>query len=172
MRRLMSSGVRSTMKCWKIDQYGNSNDFLKLQPDVRVPPIAAPDHILIKVRAASVNPIDLRMRGLVAASDDLVDFPIFRRLRSYTIVRVPTAGPVLLPGSVNRAAADAGSRLQWHRGRHGSQCHPVQTGRWSKNAVAWRTLMKIFVYLIRFGALLAPKNKAALPNTCWPMKDW
>ncbi|KAK3098765.1 hypothetical protein FSP39_022868 [Pinctada imbricata] len=50
------------MKAWQIHQYG-SNEELTFSNTVRVPRVRNPKDILVKVHAASVNPIDIRMRG-------------------------------------------------------------------------------------------------------------
>lgn len=49
------------MEAWTIDEYG-SNDVLELR-NVPLPKLQRPTDILIRVRAASVNPIDYRMRS-------------------------------------------------------------------------------------------------------------
>lgn len=51
------------MQAWQIHSYG-SLDELKLS-DVKVPVLSRPSDILIKVDAASVNPIDVAMIGKV-----------------------------------------------------------------------------------------------------------
>ncbi|XP_052811847.1 reticulon-4-interacting protein 1 homolog, mitochondrial-like [Mya arenaria] len=67
--RLYSTGTinvqrksRRRMKAWQIHQYGG-NEELVLSTEARVPEIKKPKEILIEIHAASVNPIDVVMRG-------------------------------------------------------------------------------------------------------------
>lgn len=55
-------GARGHMSAWQIHQYGG-NEELALSSTVRMPTLRSPEDILIQVHAASVNPIDVRMRG-------------------------------------------------------------------------------------------------------------
>lgn len=57
------------MKAWVYDEYGNSQDILKLDADVPVPNLEE-DQVLIKVVAAALNPVDdKRMLGLFKLTD-------------------------------------------------------------------------------------------------------
>ncbi|XP_060571194.1 reticulon-4-interacting protein 1 homolog, mitochondrial-like [Ruditapes philippinarum] len=60
-----STGVRRKMKprmkAWQIHQYGG-NEELVLSETAKIPEIKNPKDILIEIHAASVNPIDVRMR--------------------------------------------------------------------------------------------------------------
>lgn len=49
------------MSCWQIHSYGNMDE-LQLQ-HTRIPIISNPNDVLIKVNAASVNPLDVAMVG-------------------------------------------------------------------------------------------------------------
>lgn len=51
--------VESKMLAWQIHSYGDLNE-LKMS-NVRIPIITNPTEVLIKVQAASVNPIDIAM---------------------------------------------------------------------------------------------------------------
>lgn len=53
---------KGTMRAWQIHQYGG-NEELTLSDSVTIPKIKDPKGILINVHAASINPIDCRMRG-------------------------------------------------------------------------------------------------------------
>lgn len=55
-------GVRGVMKAWQIRRYGG-NEELTWSESVRVPRILHPDDILVSVNAASLNMLDIRMRG-------------------------------------------------------------------------------------------------------------
>ncbi|XP_041832621.1 reticulon-4-interacting protein 1 homolog, mitochondrial-like isoform X2 [Melanotaenia boesemani] len=56
------SRLQSSMSAWVIDQYG-TNGVLKYTEEVTVPTINFASEVLIKVNAASLNPLDLSMRG-------------------------------------------------------------------------------------------------------------
>lgn len=51
--------VEDKMQAWQIHSYGGPEE-LKLS-NIRIPVIARPTDILVKVEASSVNPIDLAM---------------------------------------------------------------------------------------------------------------
>ncbi|XP_041352082.1 reticulon-4-interacting protein 1, mitochondrial-like isoform X2 [Gigantopelta aegis] len=57
-----TSSVLSEMSAWQIHQYGG-NEELSLSTTSRVPYIDHPNDIVVKVHAASVNPIDVHMRS-------------------------------------------------------------------------------------------------------------
>lgn len=63
-RNVCSSAARlqSCMSAWVIDKYG-TNGVLRYTEEVIVPTISSPSEVKIKVYAASVNPIDISMRG-------------------------------------------------------------------------------------------------------------
>jgi len=54
------SFVPTTMKAWQFSDYSGPLNAV-LQNDVRVPPITSPSQVLVKVVAASVNPLDAMM---------------------------------------------------------------------------------------------------------------
>ncbi|XP_045196700.2 reticulon-4-interacting protein 1 homolog, mitochondrial-like [Mercenaria mercenaria] len=53
--------VKPRMKAWQIYQYGG-NEELTLSSSAKIPEIKNPKDLLIEIHAASVNPIDVRMR--------------------------------------------------------------------------------------------------------------
>ncbi|CAG9793613.1 unnamed protein product [Diatraea saccharalis] len=50
------------MGAWRAHAYGGRAE-LRLEA-ARVPPLRAPDHVLVRVRAASLNPLDVAMLGI------------------------------------------------------------------------------------------------------------
>lgn len=54
--------LQSCMSAWVIDQYG-SNGVLRYTEEITVPTINSASEVMIKVHAASLNPIDVAMRG-------------------------------------------------------------------------------------------------------------
>jgi len=53
----------STMSAWQICGY-NGLESLKLVNTVEVPPLSQPNDVLVKVKAASVNALDVMMTGI------------------------------------------------------------------------------------------------------------
>jgi len=54
--------VPSTMSAWQLHAYG-SVDQLKLSDSVLLPVISRPHDVLVRVHAASINPVDVMMVG-------------------------------------------------------------------------------------------------------------
>jgi len=52
----------STMSAWQLHEYGSINQ-LKLSESVPLPVICRPRDVLVRVHAASVNPVDVMMVG-------------------------------------------------------------------------------------------------------------
>ncbi|XP_077296997.1 NAD(P)H oxidoreductase RTN4IP1, mitochondrial-like [Arctopsyche grandis] len=76
------ANARDKMSAWQIHSYGDLSE-LQLSPQTRIPHIAHPNQVLIKVEAASVNPIDVAMIGGYGATAlnlmrhiDNVEFPL------------------------------------------------------------------------------------------------
>lgn len=57
-----SPRARSAMPSWVIDRYGR-NEVLRFTRDMVFPVIQYPNEVIVKVHAASLNPIDLSMRS-------------------------------------------------------------------------------------------------------------
>lgn len=80
------SGV---MKAWQIRRYGG-NDELMWSESVRVPRIVHPEDVLVAVNAASLNMLDIRMRGNYKCMSDVLYIYIYSmnildiRMRSTT----------------------------------------------------------------------------------------
>lgn len=62
LARSARSACGGRMRAWRAHAYGPAAAELRLER-ARVPPLRAPDHVLVRVRAASLNPIDLAMLG-------------------------------------------------------------------------------------------------------------
>ncbi|KAM9703941.1 reticulon-4-interacting protein 1 homolog, mitochondrial-like [Menidia menidia] len=56
------SRLQSTMQAWVIDQYG-TNGVLRYTEEISIPTINFASEVMIKVNAASLNPLDVSMRG-------------------------------------------------------------------------------------------------------------
>lgn len=50
------------MPAWVIDKYGG-NDVLRFTKNASFPFITYPNEVIVKVYAAGINPLDVRMRG-------------------------------------------------------------------------------------------------------------
>ncbi|XP_014673293.1 PREDICTED: reticulon-4-interacting protein 1 homolog, mitochondrial-like [Priapulus caudatus] len=59
-RSCSSSACNQTCRSWAVHKYGGS---MQMAVDGRIPVITDPNDVLIKVSAASVNPIDIKMTG-------------------------------------------------------------------------------------------------------------
>ncbi|XP_059449537.1 2-methylene-furan-3-one reductase-like [Corylus avellana] len=71
---MAAPSIPSHVKAWVYSEYGSAVDVLKLDQNVAVPHVRE-DQVLIKVVAASLNPVDSkRMRGFLKATD--TPFPI------------------------------------------------------------------------------------------------
>lgn len=57
----------STMSAWQLHEYGSINQ-LKLSNSVPLPIISRPHDVLVRVQAASVNPVDVMMLGKWSSS--------------------------------------------------------------------------------------------------------
>ncbi|CAB1342665.1 unnamed protein product [Coregonus sp. 'balchen'] len=64
LRRNLSSSsrLRSSMPAWVIDEYGN-NGVLRFTEEATAPSVNSASEVLIQVHAASLNPLDISMRG-------------------------------------------------------------------------------------------------------------
>lgn len=63
VRKISTTSPRNTvMPAWVIDKYGK-NEVLRFTQNMMIPIIHYPNEVIIKVHAASVNPIDVNMRS-------------------------------------------------------------------------------------------------------------
>lgn len=56
------------MKGWQIHEYGGI-ELLQYNEHIKIPTINSPTDVLVEVRAASVNPIDVAMMGTISLLD-------------------------------------------------------------------------------------------------------
>lgn len=61
-QHVFEGGESHKMAAWQIHSYGGLEE-LQLSRSTRIPTIMNPNDVLIKVRASSINPIDLAMMG-------------------------------------------------------------------------------------------------------------
>ncbi|XP_029451186.1 reticulon-4-interacting protein 1, mitochondrial [Rhinatrema bivittatum] len=82
LRKINTSPQRSTvMPAWVIDKYG-PNDVLRYNKNMMFPIIHYPNEVIIKVHAASLNPLDINMRsGYGAASMNMTRDPLHIQTR-------------------------------------------------------------------------------------------
>ncbi|CAK6446728.1 unnamed protein product [Pipistrellus nathusii] len=82
VRKISTTSPRSTvMPAWVIDKYGK-NEVLRFTQNMMMPIIHYPNEVIIKVHAASVNPIDVNMRsGYGAAALNMKRDPLHIKIK-------------------------------------------------------------------------------------------
>lgn len=81
VRKISTTSPRSTvMPAWVIDKYG-SNEVLRFTQNMMIPMIHYPNEVIIKVHAASINPIDVNMRSKFQKTLLITFFFFFFNLR-------------------------------------------------------------------------------------------
>ncbi|XP_047617809.1 reticulon-4-interacting protein 1, mitochondrial isoform X3 [Phacochoerus africanus] len=82
VRKITTTSARSTvMPAWVIDKYGN-NEVLRFTQNMMIPMIHYPNEVVIKVHAASINPIDVNMRsGYGATALNMKRDPLHIRIK-------------------------------------------------------------------------------------------
>lgn len=58
----VASACRTVMPAWVIDKYG-TNEVLRFTKNASFPVIDYPNEVIVKVHAAGLNPLDVKMRG-------------------------------------------------------------------------------------------------------------
>ncbi|KAM4772270.1 NAD(P)H oxidoreductase RTN4IP1, mitochondrial [Rhinophrynus dorsalis] len=103
-----SSKRKTVMPAWVIDKYGG-NEVLRFSDNMMFPVINYPNEVIIKVHAASLNPIDVNMRsGYGAASLNMSRDPL----------NVKTAGsefPLVLGRDVSGVVMECGLSVRYFK---------------------------------------------------------
>uniref|UniRef100_A0A1A8HBB8 NAD(P)H oxidoreductase RTN4IP1, mitochondrial n=1 Tax=Nothobranchius korthausae TaxID=1143690 RepID=A0A1A8HBB8_9TELE len=105
-RNICSSPPRpqSCMSSWVIDQYG-TNGVLKYTEEVPIPTINSANEVMIKVFAASLNPLDVAMRGGYGAT--LLNL----RRDPFSVLNNYNEFPLILGRDLSGVVVDCGSRV-------------------------------------------------------------
>ncbi|XP_053314983.1 reticulon-4-interacting protein 1, mitochondrial [Spea bombifrons] len=109
LRKISTSSKRNTvMPAWVIDKYGG-NDVLRFNENMLFPTINYPNEVIIKVHAASLNPIDVNMRsGYGSASLNMTRDPL----------SIKTSGsefPLILGRDVSGVVMECGVNVQYFK---------------------------------------------------------
>lgn len=96
------SRLQNCMSAWVIDQYG-TNGVLKYTEEVAIPTVSSTSEVMIKVHAASLNPLDIAMRGGYGAK--------LLKLRRDPLSVMDTVSefPLILGRDVSGVVVDCGS---------------------------------------------------------------
>ncbi|RVE55710.1 hypothetical protein OJAV_G00229220 [Oryzias javanicus] len=96
------SRLQSSMSAWVIDQYGSSG-VLRLTEEIALPVINVASEVMIKVNAASLNPLDVAMRGGYGAT--LLNL----RRDPSSVLSSSNEFPLILGRDVSGTVVDCGS---------------------------------------------------------------
>ncbi|XP_054617558.1 reticulon-4-interacting protein 1 homolog, mitochondrial-like [Dunckerocampus dactyliophorus] len=107
LRRHVSSSpwrLQSTMSAWVIDHFG-TNEVLRYSEDMPVPTITSSNQVMVRVHAASLNPLDVSMRGGYGAK--------LLKLRKNPLSMMDNDGefPLILGRDVSGVVVDCGSEV-------------------------------------------------------------
>ncbi|KAK9531444.1 hypothetical protein VZT92_010870 [Zoarces viviparus] len=98
------SRLHGCMSAWVIDQYG-TNGVLKYTEEVPVPTVSSPSEVMIKVHAASLNPLDTSMRGGYGAK------LLKLRRDPMSVMDSDSEFPLILGRDVSGVVVDCGSEV-------------------------------------------------------------
>ncbi|XP_040920918.1 reticulon-4-interacting protein 1 homolog, mitochondrial-like [Toxotes jaculatrix] len=98
------SRLQSCMSAWVIDKYGN-NGVLRYTEEITVPTVSSPNEVMIKVHAASINPIDISMRGGYGAK------LLKLRRDPMSVMDSDSEFPLILGRDVSGVVVDCGSEV-------------------------------------------------------------
>ncbi|XP_057678703.1 reticulon-4-interacting protein 1 homolog, mitochondrial-like isoform X1 [Corythoichthys intestinalis] len=96
--------AQSRMSAWVIDQFG-TNEVLRYSEDMPVPTITSSSQVMIQVHAASLNPLDVAMRG--GYGDKLIKL----RKDPFSIMDNDSGFPLILGRDVSGVVVDCGSEV-------------------------------------------------------------
>lgn len=98
------SRLHGCMSAWVIDQYG-TNGSLKYTEELPVPTVSSPSEVMIRVHAASLNPLDISMRGGYGAK--ILKF----RRDPLSVMHDDSEFPLILGRDVSGVVEDCGSEV-------------------------------------------------------------
>uniref|UniRef100_A0A8C3G5H5 NAD(P)H oxidoreductase RTN4IP1, mitochondrial n=1 Tax=Cyclopterus lumpus TaxID=8103 RepID=A0A8C3G5H5_CYCLU len=98
------SRLHGCMSAWVIDQYG-TNGALKYTEELPVPTVSSPSEVMIRVHAASLNPLDVSMRGGYGAK--MLKF----RRDPLSVMDNDSEFPLILGRDVSGVVEDCGSEV-------------------------------------------------------------
>lgn len=90
------------MSAWVIDQYG-SNEVFRFTDDIAIPTVNSPSEVMIRVNAASLNPLDISMRGGYGAA------LLKLRRDPMSVMKNDAEFPLVLGRDVSGVVVDCGS---------------------------------------------------------------
>ncbi|XP_060946967.1 reticulon-4-interacting protein 1 homolog, mitochondrial-like [Limanda limanda] len=97
-------GRQSCMSAWVVDQYG-SNGVLRFTEEAPAPTVRSPTELTIQVHAASLNPLDLAMRGGYGAK------MLKLRRDPMSVMDGDSEFPVILGRDVSGVVVDCGAEV-------------------------------------------------------------
>uniref|UniRef100_A0A8C4NPB0 NAD(P)H oxidoreductase RTN4IP1, mitochondrial n=1 Tax=Dicentrarchus labrax TaxID=13489 RepID=A0A8C4NPB0_DICLA len=106
-RRNVSSSpsrLQGCMSAWVIDQYG-TNGSLRFTEEITVPTVSSPSEVMIQVHAASLNPLDISMRGGYGAK------VLKLRRDPMSVMGSDSEFPLILGRDVSGVVVDCGSEV-------------------------------------------------------------
>ncbi|KAM7367794.1 hypothetical protein PAMP_014069 [Pampus punctatissimus] len=98
------SRLQSCMSAWVIDQYG-TNGVLRCTEEITVPAITSPSEVMIKVHAASLNPLDISMRNGYGAK------LLKLRRDPLSVMDTDSEFPLILGRDLSGVVVDCGSEV-------------------------------------------------------------
>uniref|UniRef100_A0A3Q3XB63 NAD(P)H oxidoreductase RTN4IP1, mitochondrial n=1 Tax=Mola mola TaxID=94237 RepID=A0A3Q3XB63_MOLML len=99
-----ASRLQSCMSAWVIDQYG-TNEVLKFSEEITAPTASSPTEVMIRVHAASLNPLDVSMRGGYGAK------LLKLRRDPMCVMANDSEFPLILGRDVSGVVVDCGSQV-------------------------------------------------------------
>uniref|UniRef100_A0AAY5KUF6 Alcohol dehydrogenase-like N-terminal domain-containing protein n=1 Tax=Esox lucius TaxID=8010 RepID=A0AAY5KUF6_ESOLU len=158
------SRLQSNMSAWVIDEYGN-NGVLRFTEEATAPSISSGDDVLIRVHAASLNPIDIAMRAgygsillklrrdLMSLGQNASEFPIILgRDVSGVVVDCGSGVTHFTPGDEVWAAVPP-----W---KQGSLAELVSLSEYELSSVS-------LPYLLTLTVVMSIKKLVRLPQQTW-----